>query len=63
MSKKIKVYELDFGDTNLLTEDVNGVIEWIKADLENMEDNEELNYTVTIRMMTQKQIDKIPEWN
>ena len=62
MAKKFKVYELDFGDTNLLTEDAQGICDWIKTDLEGMDEKDELNYTVTIRMMTRKQIDNIPEW-
>jgi hypothetical protein len=62
MAKKFKVYELDFGDTNLLTEDAQGICDWIKSDLEGMDESDELNYTVTIRMMTRKQIDNIPEW-
>jgi hypothetical protein len=62
MAKKFKVYELDFGDTNLLSENSQEICEWIKTDLDNMDEKDELNYTVTIRMMTRKQIDNIPEW-
>lgn len=59
---KFKVFELDFGDTNLLTEDAQVVGDWIAADMTSMKDNEELNYTITIRRMTRRQINALPEW-
>jgi hypothetical protein len=60
--EKIKVFELDFGDTNLLDKDPQVLVDWIKSDMEGMADGDELNYTITIRRMTQKEIDDLPEW-
>jgi hypothetical protein len=60
--KKFKVFELDFGDTNLLTEDSRAIADWIQTDMENMQDDDELQYTITIRYMTRKQIENLPEW-
>lgn len=62
-NEKFKVYELDFGDTNLLTEDKQAVLDWIATDLADMKPSGELNYTITIRMMTRRQINALPEWS
>lgn len=62
MAKKIKVYELDFGDTNLLDENPKTLTDWIETDIRDMKEGDELNYTITIRMMTRKQINELPEW-
>lgn len=61
--KKFKVYELDFGDTNLLAEDPQVHFDWIKCDIESMGENDALEYTITFRMMTRKEINEIPEWS
>lgn len=61
--KKFKVYELDFGDTNLLDEDIDVILEWIKNDVADMKETDSLEYTITIRMMTREEIDAIPEWS
>jgi hypothetical protein len=60
--KEIKVFELDFGDTNLLDKDPQALLDFIKSDIEGMGDAEELEYKITIRRMTQKKIDDLPEW-
>jgi hypothetical protein len=62
MAKKIKVYELDFGDTNLLDDDPKTLLDWIDTDIADMKEGDELNYTITIRMMTKKQYEALPEW-
>lgn len=62
MTKLFKVYELDFGDTNLLTEDVHDVLNWIRADAEDLKKGDELNYTIKVRMMSRTKIDALPEW-
>lgn len=62
MSKKIKCYELDFGDTNLITQHVKDVTDWIEIDLIDLKEGDELTYTVTIKMLTQEEIDALPEW-
>lgn len=36
MGTKIKVYELDFGDTNLISSDVDTILDWIKTDIQDM---------------------------
>lgn len=60
---KIKVYELDFGDTNLLDKDPQVLLDWMKTDMEDMKEGDELDYKITTRMMTQEEIDALPEWS
>jgi len=62
-NEKIKVYELDFGDTNLLDENLETITDWIKSDLHDLADGDELNYTIKIRRMTRQEIDELPEWS
>ena len=59
--EKIKVYELDFGDTNLITEDKKEILNWIEADLGDIDDDG-LQYTITTKLMTREEIDALPEW-
>ena len=61
--EKIKVYELDFGDTNLLSENLQDITEWIKTEAESMLDDAELEYRITIRRMTREEIEALPEWS
>lgn len=61
MAKKIKCYELDFGDTNLISKDPMEILQWIKSELVHLQEGEELQYSITIKMMTQKQINDLPE--
>lgn len=60
--EKFKVYELDFGDTNLLDEDIDTITDWIKSDMDSLEDNSELQHTIKIKRMTRKEINELPEW-
>jgi hypothetical protein len=60
--EKFKVYELDFCDTNLLSENISDITEWIANDMAEMDLDTPLQYRVSIRMMTRKQISEIPEW-
>ena len=60
--EKIKVFELDFGDTNVLDTNPKTLLDWIKADMEGMADDEELEYKITIRKMTEKQFKALPDW-
>lgn len=63
MEEKIKVYELDFGDQNLLSTSIKDITDWISSDLSDLKPGDEsLNYEINIRMMTQKEIDDLPEW-
>jgi len=60
-AEKIKVYELDFGDTNLITENKKDILNWIEADLDNIDENG-LQYEITTKLMTREEIDALPEW-
>lgn len=60
---KIKCYELDFGDTNLITKSKQDILEWIKADMDDLTESDELHYEITVKMMTQEEIDALPEWS
>lgn len=61
-AEKIKVYELDFGDTNLITENKKDILNWIEADLDNI-DEDGLQYEITTKLMTRAEIDALPEWS
>ena len=63
MSNLIKVYELDFGDTNLIDKDIQTLLDWIKTDLQGMSDSDEVCYTITTQLMTKEQFESLPEWN
>ena len=63
MSDKKRVYELDFGDTNLLSEKEHVILDWIKTDMENLKVDDDLNYKITVKMMTDKEISALPEWS
>jgi hypothetical protein len=56
-----KMYELDFGDTNLITENKKDILNWIEADLDNIDENG-LQYEITTKLMTREEIDALPEW-
>lgn len=60
--KKYTVYELDFGDTNILSENIKEITDWIATDMEDLGNGDKLEYTIKIRMLTRKQINNIPEW-
>lgn len=60
--EKLKVFELDFGDTNVLTTNPKEILDWIDTEMDDMPDDGELNYKITIRRMTQRQINKLPDW-
>jgi hypothetical protein len=62
MAKLYKVFELDFGDTNLLSENIKDILDWIEADMHGLKADDPLQYTISFRMMTRKQISEIPEW-
>lgn len=61
--EKFKVYELDFGDTNFLSENIKDITEWIANDMTDLKTTDnKLEYIIGIRMMTRKQISEIPDW-
>jgi len=59
---KIKCYELDFGDTNLISEHKKDILDWISYDMDTLEGSDELNYVINIKMLTRAEIDALPEW-
>ena len=69
MGKKLMVIFSDNVDVsnNVLGEYPDGlgaVMEWIKADMEELKDNEEkeeAEFTITFKWMTQEEIDNLPE--
>ena len=64
MAKKtVTVYELDFGDTNLIDTDIKNIISWIECDMQDMGLTTELNYTITKKEMTESAFKKLPEWS
>lgn len=62
-AEKIKVYELDFGDTNLITKNIQEIIDWIHADVEGMGDSDELSYTITTKLISEEEFENLPEWS
>lgn len=60
--KKSKVYELDFGETNIISAFVEDIIAIIETEMRDMKVGEELNYTITTKMMSQKKYDSLEEW-
>lgn len=64
MEEKIKTYTIDFGDTPLITTSIDDVIGLIKTEVEDLKDeDEELQYNITVKFRTQKEIDELPEWS
>lgn len=62
--EKIKCYELDFGDTNLISQNKQDILSWIEADMENLKEGDDgLQYEITIKTMTQEETEALPEWS
>lgn len=61
-TQKIKVYELDFGDTNLISSNKQDTLDWIAADLDNI-NPDGLEYVITTRSMSQREYNSLPEWS
>ena len=60
--EQVNVYELDFGDTNFICEDKKDILEWISADIDNIGEDG-LEYKITTKIMTRKELDELPEWS
>lgn len=60
--EKIKCYELDFGDTNLISKDIKDITDWIANDMLSLENDDQLEYSITIKMMTAKELHDLPDW-
>jgi len=62
---KFKVYVLDFGcSTDIFSEDILDILEWIKNDAEDLKSTlDELEYKITFKMLTRRQINALPEWS
>ena len=54
---------MDFGDTNFITQNYKDVLAWIESDIERIDETGELNYSITVKYMTEKQYAKLPEWS
>lgn len=61
--KTIKIFELDFGETNLLSDNESEIVDWIKNDMESMSQTDTLEYKITIRQMSKKEFEELPEWS
>jgi len=70
---KVKVYEFDFGDQNLITENFQDILDWLKSDFHDMKTKEEygnedldlddeISFTVKTYTMTRKEVDELPDW-
>ena len=68
--EKIRCFELDFGDQNLISKDKKDILSWIEADLDDLQNpmvaerdgDDDLQYTISIKLMTQKELDDLPDW-
>lgn len=62
--EKFKVYVLDFGDsTDIMTENKKDITDWIGSEIADMKEGEEHEYKITIKMLTRRQINNLPEWS
>lgn len=69
----IKCFELDFGDTNLISKNKKDILDWIEVDLDNLQnpvideqesqESQDLQYIISIKLMTQQELDALPEWS
>lgn len=62
MEEIIEVYEFDFGDQNLITENIQEIVDWIKTDIGDMVNGDELTFTITRKQMSIMEFKKLPEW-
>lgn len=60
---KIKCYVFDWGDTPLIVNDLKPILDMIEEGIRELPDTEELNYTITIKYMTERQYINLPEWS
>lgn len=58
----IKVFELDFREQNLISPNLKDILGWIESDCQEMDYGDELNYKITVKLMTQAELDALPEW-
>ncbi len=69
--EKIPMYEFDFGDRNLITDNPKDILAWIESDLHEIKNGvtappdyeDDLQYTIKIVLMTQEEIDALPDWS
>ena len=63
-AKKYKCYVFDFGDMPLITEDLKIVMDWLESEVSGMKkEGESYESAITIRYMTRRQINALPEWS
>lgn len=61
-NKSIKVYELDFGDTNFISASYKDLLDWIETDISDIKTTGKLYYEITVKYMKKKDYDNLPEW-
>ncbi len=61
--KKIKMYELDFGDTNFISQNPKEIVGWIESDIHNAKKGEQFDYRITIKHLSRKEIANLHEWS
>lgn len=59
----ITVYELDFGDTNVIDPNYQEIADWIGSEISRLKDGEEYECKITCKKMTRKEVDELPDWN
>ncbi len=60
---KIKVYEFDYGETNVIDPRIGTILDWIETDMSDLSDEDELSYTITTRWIDEEEFLNLPEWN
>lgn len=62
--EKIKCYSMSMGNTKFIDTDIEGILEYLKVELlENLPDNETLEFQFGVEYHTQDEIDKMPEFD
>lgn len=63
--EKIRCYELEFatGDTNVISKDIQVILDIIKAEMTDLKGRDMLSYTISLKFMTESQYKKLPEWS
>lgn len=60
--KDIKVWKLTTEDySNIVFTDAKAITEWVLADIESGNRGDEYEYTITIDLMSQQELDALPE--
>jgi len=60
---KTKYFVLDYGDQPVMSESIDQLLIVIKEQMEEIIEGDELDYNITVKMLTQSEIDDLPEWD